>query len=68
MSSHIALPREGHLEQVFHIFLYMKKYHSTKMIFYPSDPVMNKVDFQKQDWALNEFSHMKDEFTPVNIP
>ena len=28
MSSHLALPREGHLEQVLHIFAYLKKYHN----------------------------------------
>ena len=27
MSSHMAMPREGHLEQVFHIFAYLKKFH-----------------------------------------
>ena len=27
MSSHLALPREGHLEHVLHIFAYLKKYH-----------------------------------------
>jgi hypothetical protein len=27
MSSHLVLPREGHLRQVFHIFAHLKKYH-----------------------------------------
>ena len=29
MSSHMAMPREGHLSQLFHIFAYLSKYHNT---------------------------------------
>jgi hypothetical protein len=41
-SSHLALPREGHLAQVLHIFAYLKKYHNTEMVFDPSDPVIDQ--------------------------
>ena len=34
---HIALPREEHLEIVYRIFTYLKKYYNTKMVFDPSD-------------------------------
>jgi hypothetical protein len=30
MSSHLVLPREGYLEQGFHIFAHLKKYHNTE--------------------------------------
>ena len=33
MSSHLALPREGHLEQLYHIFAHIKKYYNTEMVF-----------------------------------
>ena len=33
MSSHLALPREGHLEQVLHIFAYLKKYQHTELVY-----------------------------------
>ena len=36
MSSHMAMQRQGHLGQVLSIFGYIKKYHNTEMIFYPS--------------------------------
>ena len=29
MSSHLALPREGHLEQLYCIFAHIKKYYNT---------------------------------------
>ena len=45
MSSHLALPCEGHLKQVLRIFAYLKKYYNTKMVFDPSDPVVDMNDF-----------------------
>ena len=46
MSSHLALPRESHLEQVLHIFAYLKKYHNTELVYDPSDPVVDENDFE----------------------
>ena len=34
----LAMPREGHLHQLFHIFAYLKKYHNNEMMFDPSSP------------------------------
>lgn len=31
VSSQMAMPREGHLEQLFHICSYLSKYHNTDM-------------------------------------
>jgi hypothetical protein len=69
MSSHLALPREGHLEQVFHIFAYLKKYHNTELVYDPSDPVVNECEFDKQDWTSSEFGHIQGtEAIPENMP
>ena len=51
MSSHLAIHREGHLEQVLHIFAYLKKYHNTELVYDPSDPVVDENDFERRDWA-----------------
>jgi hypothetical protein len=51
LSSHLALPREGHLYQLFQCFAYLKKYHNTEMVYDPSDPVINESDFELKDWA-----------------
>ena len=45
MSSHLALPRKGHMEQVMQIFGYLKKYHNAELVFDPSDPIVNEQDF-----------------------
>ena len=69
MSSHLALSREGHLEQVLHMFAYLKKYHNTELVYDPSDPVVDEIDFERRDWASSEFGHEegKEEF-PANMP
>ena len=37
MYSQLALPWEGHLEQIFHIFGYLKSHHNSKMVFNHSE-------------------------------
>ena len=46
LSSHLALPREGHMQQVFQTFAYLKKYHNTELVYDPSDPVVDMLQFQ----------------------
>ena len=48
MSSHLALPRKGHMEQVMQIFGYLKKYHSVELIFDPSNPTINEQVFENE--------------------
>ena len=69
MSSHMAMPREGHLEQVFHIFSYLSKCHNTELVFDPSDPVIDHSKFEVKDWTSSEFGHLEGkEVLPENIP
>jgi hypothetical protein len=68
MSSHLALPREGHLAQLYHIFAYLKKYHNSEMVFDPSDPAIDESQFEKQDWTSSEFGHVQKEELPGNMP
>jgi hypothetical protein len=69
LSSHLALPREGHLDQVFHIFAYLKKYHNTELVYDPSDPCVDEPDFELRDWTSSEFGHLQGtEELPPNMP
>ena len=47
MSLHLDLAREGYLEEVLHIFAYLKKYHNTEMVFDPSDPMIDQDSFKR---------------------
>ena len=68
LSSHLALPRQGHLEQVFHIFSYLSKYHNTEMVFDPSEPDIDMSIFEKKDWSSSEFGDKLTEVLPENAP
>ena len=61
LSSHFALPCKGHLEQVFQIFGYLKKYHNTELVYDPSNPELNPAQFERRDWMPSEFGHVDGE-------
>ena len=63
MSSHLALTREGHLAQVFHIFEYLKKHHNFDLVFDPSYPDVNIDTFPKHDWK-NCYGNVKEAMPP----
>ena len=71
LSSCLAMPREGHLEQVFHIFAYLKGKHNTEMIFDPSLPEIDESLFPKEDWSSSVYAtgdcELK-EVVPPNMP
>ena len=46
LSSHLALPREGHMQQVLQAFAYLKKYHNTELVYDLSNPVVDMLEFQ----------------------
>ena len=69
MSSHLAMPRKGHLDQVLHIFAYLHKYHNTELVYDPSDPVVEQNDFEQRDWTSSEFGAVQGkEQIPPNMP
>ena len=69
LSSHLALPCEGHLEQVFHIFVYLNKCHNTELVYDPSNPEIDPMQFEQRDWMSSEFGHIdREEELPPNMP
>ena len=71
MSSSLALPRTGHLEQLYHMFSYLEKHYNTEMVFDPSEPTINEELFEKQDWSNSVYAtddtDLK-EALPGNMP
>ena len=69
MSSHLALPRQGHLEQVIHIFGYLNSHHNTELCFDPTYPDIDYDSFTLRDWTTSEFGHVQGkEELPPNMP
>jgi hypothetical protein len=65
LSSCLAMPREGHLEQVFHIFAYLKGKHNTEMIFDPSIPEIDGSLSPKEDWSSSVYATSDCELKEV---
>ena len=51
LSSHLAMPKEGHLSTVFHIFGYLEGKHNTTMVFDPTYPTINQEQFITVNWG-----------------
>ena len=49
--SFLAMPREGHLDAVFHLFYYLKKRHNAWVVFDPSYPTIDMTSFKESDWS-----------------
>ena len=66
LSTYLASPRIGHLEQVFHIFGYLKEHPKRKLGFDPQHPKIDTGRFHKFDWE--DFYKGAEEAIPENMP
>ena len=66
LASHLALPREGHLEAVFHIFAYLSNKHNSRVVLDPTYPEIDERDFKRYDWE--QFYGKVEEPIPPNAP
>ena len=66
MSKHLALPREGHLEQVLHIIGYIKSHTKMRLLFDSSQPLVRETWFKSFD--CNDFYRDAEEAVPLNMP
>ena len=67
MSSHVEFPRQGHFDQVLHIFGYLKKHHNAEMVFDPIEPDINMSQFKKQYWYQTIYGKLNEDIPP-NAP
>ena len=66
LSRFTCSPRQGHLDQVFHVFAYLKKYNKSTMVFDDTRPSFDLARFQKCDWS--EYYPGAQEVIPPNMP
>lgn len=66
MSKYLAMPREGHLEQVLHIMGYLKCHKKLRLMFDSSCPKVDERWFTTYDWE--EFYRDAEEAIPSNMP
>ena len=68
MSSHLALPRVGHLREVYRIFGYLKSHHNAEMVFDPTVVNVDDHEFRRRDWSSSEMDSELEEPLPNNMP
>ena len=66
LSTYLASPRLGHLEQVFHIFGYLKEHPKRKIGFDSAHPKIDPGRFHKFNWE--DFYKGAEEAIPENMP
>ena len=66
LSSHLACPREGHLENALHVMGYLQLKHNLRLIFDPTYPDIGQTAFPSFDWT--EFYGNVEEAIPPNMP
>ena len=66
LSRYVVSPRDGHLQQVFHLFAYLKHHKRSKMVFDDTEPVFDENAFTVCDWT--EFYPDAEEAIPYNVP
>jgi hypothetical protein len=69
MSSHLALPCDGHLKEIYHMFAYLKAHSNKEMVFDPTPPINDMTLFECQDWSFSAYGceELKEEL-PNNMP
>jgi hypothetical protein len=58
--------RVGHLEQLFHIFAYIKHHARSSLVFDDTEPVYDQSRFVKADWS--DYYPGAEEEIPANAP
>jgi hypothetical protein len=66
LSTHLALPRQGHLEQVYHIFGDLKQSPRRRLYLDPDYPMISEERFTKYEWT--DFYKYAEEAQPLNMP
>ena len=66
MSSHVMLPRVGHMMQVINIFRYLKHHSNARLVFDPTYPNINYDAFPINEWS-NYYDAQAEEM-PQDMP
>lgn len=66
LSRFLVSPRQGHLEQVLHIFGYLKQHNHSAIVFDDTHPLFDENRFTKVDWS--DTYPDAEEPIPINAP
>ena len=63
MSSITDMPWKGHLEQLFHIFAYLKQRYNSEIVLDATAPDFHEALFLHEDWRYTPHSEAKEAYT-----
>ncbi len=66
LSSYLACPRKGHLENALHVMGYLRLKHNSRLIFDPTYPDIEQTAFPSFEWM--EFYGNMEEAIPPDTP
>jgi hypothetical protein len=66
LSHYMVSPREGHLQQVYHIFAYLKQFNRSMIVFDDSEPNFSDTNFYTCDWS-SQYPEASEQI-PTNMP
>ena len=66
LSTYMALPRKGHMQQVYHVFGYLETHSKRRLFFDPRHPDIDERAFSSYEWY--DFYHDAKEQVPNNMP
>jgi hypothetical protein len=66
LSRYLVAARSGHMDQLFHIFAYLKRYDATMVLFDDTEPVFDARRFKDCDWS--EYYPGAKETLPPDMP
>ena len=65
MASMMAMSIEGHLEQLFHMFAYLRIKHNSSMVFDPTEPDIDDSQFVCEEWSASVYGECKGKLPPI---
>ncbi len=66
LSSYLASPHKGHLENALHVMGYLRLKHDSRLIFDPTYPDIDQTAFLSFEWT--EFYGKEEEAIPPDMP
>ena len=66
LSSHLCMPRQGHLDAVYNIFGYLDKHIESTLVLDDKEPVIDESVFDQVDWSDTPYE--REEELPPNMP
>ena len=67
LASMIAMPREGHLDAIYHMFSFLKKHHNVVLVFDATVPEIDRSKFCREDWSATPYGTCIEDIPP-NAP